>query len=93
MESLDYRYHRICVNNHTAEPEADGSVRIVVSQRPLEALPQAREPGWDYPNWLGTAGHSNGAMLLRYVGATDHPPVQTSVVRLDDLLGTAVEQL
>ena len=31
MESLDYRYHRICVNEHTALPEVDGSVRIVVS--------------------------------------------------------------
>ena len=88
MESLDYRYHRICVNDHTAHPEADGSVRIVVSHR------DAAEAGMAirrFPNWLGTAGHCNGAMLLRYVGASDYPPVHTRVMRLEQLLRATPE--
>jgi hypothetical protein len=78
MESLDYRYHRICVNDHSAVPEADGSVRILVSHR-VNPAPEV------FPNWLETAGHSHGAMLLRYVAARDYPPVHTRVLRLDDL--------
>ena len=33
MESLDYRYHRISLNDFDAEPEPDGRVRIVVAAR------------------------------------------------------------
>jgi hypothetical protein len=77
MESLDYRHHRISVNRDTADYEPDGSVRIVVSH--LDG---------DCPdgNWLTTAGHTVGAMLLRYVEAEDFPPVATRVVPLQDLL-------
>lgn len=84
MESLDYRYHTICVNRHNAVTEADGSVKIVVSH--LEQPPP--DTAARYPNWLGTAGHSNGGMLLRYVDATEHPPVLTRVVPLASILAT-----
>ena len=84
MESLDYRYHRICVNNHTALPEPDGSVRIVVSH--LAAAAAGSVQARRFPNWLETAGHSNGAMLLRYVAARDYPPVRTAVVPVAGLL-------
>jgi len=80
MESLDYRYHRICVNNHSAVAQANGSVRIVVSHQ--------CDPGHlagSFPNWLETAGHSHGAMLLRYVAAEDYPPVHTRVLKLAEL--------
>ncbi len=77
MESLDYRYHRISINADSAIPQADGSVRIVVSHR---------ESGPPDENWLTTAGHSHGAMLLRYVEAEDFPPVTTAVVPLSRLL-------
>ena len=76
MESLDYRYHRISVNRHTAVASDDGRIVIVVSDR---------DPGDHYPNWLTTAGHSCGAMLLRYVEATEFPPVATRVATLDEL--------
>lgn len=76
MESLDYRYHRVCVNKHNAVLQADGSVRIVIAS----AAPQG-----DWPNWLDTAGHRCGAMLLRYVEAEDKPPVSTRVVTLAEL--------
>ena len=86
MESLDYRYYPICVNNHSAIREADGRVRILVCHPTIEELRAAgREPS-GFPNCLNTAGHSNGAMLLRYVGARDYPPVRTSVLPLADLL-------
>jgi hypothetical protein len=94
MESLDYRYHRICVNNHSAIPEADGSVRILVSHRSDDELRQAAgDSPWRFPNCLSTAGHSNGAMLLRYIGARDYPPVRTSVLSLADLFSARGEVL
>jgi len=77
MESLDYRYHRISLNQHSAVLEDDGHVIIVVSER---------NPGDEFPNWLTTAGHTCGAMLLRYVEAKDFPPVTTSVVSQEDLM-------
>jgi hypothetical protein len=76
MESLDYRYHRIHVNRFTAAYEPDGSVRIVLAHR---------DPGPDWPNRLETCEHEQGAMLLRYVGATSFPPIATRVVRFADL--------
>ena len=76
MESLDYRYHRISLNNHSAVLEPDGGVRIVVS---------AADPGADFPNWLTTADHRCGAMLLRYVEAQDFPAVSTRVVALKEI--------
>ncbi len=90
MESLDYRYHRICINNHSAVPEADGSVRILVSHRALAGPGAALSKS--FPNCLETAGHSHGAMLLRYVAAEDYPPVHTRVVALADLLHGPAEE-
>ena len=76
MESLDYRYHRIHVNKFTANYEDDGSVRIVLAHR---------DPGKRFPNWLETCDHDQGAMLFRYVGASDHPPIATRVVAFEEL--------
>jgi hypothetical protein len=74
MESLDYRYHNIHFNKHTASYEDDGSVRIVVAhQRP----PQ--------PNWVETAGHEMGTLCWRWIGAKRHPPVSARVVKFSDL--------
>lgn len=74
MESLDYRYHRIYVNKHTARCEADGSVRIVVAHA---------DPG--LPNWMETASHSCGTMGLRWVKAASHPQPRARVVKWSDL--------
>jgi hypothetical protein len=74
MESLDYRYHTIHFNKHTAAYEPDGSVRIVVAhQQP----PQE--------NWVETAGHNRGTLCWRWIGASDHPPVNARVVKFIDL--------
>ena len=74
MESLDYRYHTIHFNKHTAAYEPDGSVRIVVAhQQP----PQE--------NWVEAAGHNRGTLCWRWIGASDHPPVNARVVKFIDL--------
>lgn len=71
MESLDYRWHRISVNAHTAVADADGGVTIAVAHR---------DPG--LPNWLETAGHPVGTMCLRWIGAREIVEPETLVVRL-----------
>jgi hypothetical protein len=74
MESLDYRYHRIHVNKHTARYRDDGSVRIVVAHR---------DPGVE--NWIETAGHAQGTMCFRWIRAERHPEPRTRVVSLAEL--------
>jgi hypothetical protein len=76
MESLDYRHHRIHLNPHTAVLERDGSLRIVVAHR---------DPGGRYPNWLETAGHTQGGMLFRWIAANEHPPIATRLVKFAEL--------
>ncbi len=53
----------------------------------------AGDPPRRFRNCLSTAGHSNGAMLLRYVGAAEYPPVRTSVRPLAELLQETGEGL
>jgi len=55
MESLDYRYHNICINKQSAHYEPDGRVRIAVSHE---------NPG--IPNWIETADHREGTMCWRW---------------------------
>lgn len=76
MESLDYRYYTISVNQHSAQLEDDGSVTVVIAHQ---------NPGDKYPNWLDTTGHDQGGMLWRWVEADEHPPVETEVVKFSDL--------
>jgi len=74
MESLDYRYFRVSINQHTAERRADGSVQVIVAHR---------DPG--VGNWIDTAGHEFGTMCWRWVRAVEHPRPLTRVVKLADL--------
>lgn len=74
MESLDYRHHRVHINQHDARPDADGGVTIVIS---------ARNPG--HPNWLETAGHDRGTMCMRWVGAAEHVHPATRVVPFSEI--------
>jgi hypothetical protein len=69
MESMDYRYLPAHLNKHSARLEADGSVRMVVAHQ---------DPG--LPNFLYTAGHSQGTLLLRWVAADRHPLPRCRVV-------------
>jgi len=63
MESLDYRYHRIHVNQDTAELNPDGSVTIVLA---------SEDPG--LPNWLTSTGHRCGTMCFRWIRPHEKPP-------------------
>jgi hypothetical protein len=74
MESLDYRFHPVVINKHSAKPRADGSVRIVVCDA---------NPGVD--NWISTTGLREGTMLLRWVRAQTHPEPRTQVVPVASL--------
>ena len=74
MESLDYRFHTIHVNQHTVRTAEDGSVRIVVAHR---------DPGVD--NWIDTAGHAQGTMCFRWIRAKENPQPRTRVVKVSEL--------
>jgi len=74
MESLDYRYHRITLNKHTARYEDDGSVVLYVADG---------DPG--VGNWIDTAGHRDGTMCWRWIGTDDHPELETRVRKRAEL--------
>ncbi len=74
MESLDYRFHKIHVNKHTARYRPGGSVRIVVAHQ---------DPGCE--NWVDTAGHAQGTMCFRWIRAEEHPQPQCRVVKVSEL--------
>ena len=77
LESLDYETRTVAINHHAAEARADGSWRLVVAHQ---------DPG--VPNWLDTAGHSEGAMCFRWLLAGDDPPLpRLSLVKLSELKG------
>jgi len=76
-ETVDWRERPAVVNNATAVPEPDGTVRIVVAHR---------DPG--VPNWLDTGGHPEGSVALRWFRSDDDlPEVMTAVVDVSDLAG------
>ncbi|MEH6551020.1 MAG: DUF1214 domain-containing protein [Pseudomonadales bacterium] len=74
MESLDYRYHTVHINKHTAHYESDGSVKLVIAHT---------DPG--HPNWVETTGHNDGTMCWRWIRADENPPLKIRVLKLADL--------
>ena len=62
MESLDYRFFPVHLNQATADLDDDGFLTVHVSHRPLQMK-----------NNLVTTGHDRGLLLLRWVGASEHP--------------------
>ena len=71
MESFDYRYLNAHVNKASAKLDSPGRATVVIA---------ARDPG--FGNWLTTAGHGEGFVLLRWVRAAHHPVPTTRVVKL-----------
>jgi hypothetical protein len=71
MESLDYRYHQVTVNAHSATYESDSTLKIVVA---------ASDPG--IGNWIDTVDHRHGAMSLRLNQAEGEAVIDTRVVKL-----------
>jgi hypothetical protein len=74
LETINYGRHQSSLNGHQAVVDSDGIVRVVVS---------ARDPG--VANWLDTAGHSNGAVILRCVRTETAPVPATRVVTFDEV--------
>jgi hypothetical protein len=77
LESLDYRYFPIHVNQHTAKLRPDGSVRVVVARENPEADPS--------DNWLDPCGHDFGTMCWRWIRAKEHPQPEARVVKVGAL--------
>mmetsp|Transcript_21866 Transcript_21866/g.38674 ORF Transcript_21866/g.38674 Transcript_21866/m.38674 type:complete len:445 (-) Transcript_21866:1228-2562(-) len=86
MESLDYRYHRIHVNRHTATYLEDGSICIVVTNSDPSTQQGANK--WHAYDWLTTTGHTCGTMCFRWLrpGSFENlPQPTTKLVKLSDL--------
>lgn len=73
-ETIHYGRHQSSLNAHQAHVDADGLVRVVVS---------SRDPG--VANWLDTAGHSSGAIILRCVRTDTAPTPTAQMVRFADI--------
>jgi len=73
-ETIHYGRHQSSLNAHQAAVDTDGLVRVVLCER---------DPG--VANWLDTAGHSNGPIILRCVRTTTAPTPSTRVVSFDDI--------
>ena len=75
LETIHYGRHQSSLNGHQAVIDSDGIFRAVIC---------ATDPG--VANWLDTAGHSNGAMLLRCVRTETAPVPHVRVVKVDEVL-------
>jgi hypothetical protein len=74
MEPIDFANHQASLNGRQAVLDPDGVFRAVVC---------AKDPG--VPNWLDTAGHSEGAMLIRWLECDAGPRPATRKVAFDEL--------
>ena len=73
-ETIHYGRHQSSLNAHQACVDVDGVLRVVVC---------ARDPG--VANWLDTAGHSSGAIILRCVRTETAPIPSARVVKFADI--------
>jgi len=79
-ETIDYAQHQSSLNGHQAVVDEDGILRVVIAHE---------DPG--VANWLDTAGHSAGPVILRCVRTESAPVPETHVVRFDDVVGSLPE--
>ena len=73
-ETIDYGSHQSSLNGHQAIVDDDGMVRVVIAHE---------DPG--VANWLDTARHGEGPIILRCVRTETAPVPTTRVVRFDDV--------
>ncbi len=71
-ETIDYGNHQSSLNGFQAAVDDDGKVRVVVAHQ---------DPG--VANWLDTAGHSEGPIILRCVLTESAPVPETRLVSFD----------
>ena len=74
MESLDYRHYPIHINKSSAILNSDNTLTINVSHHHISM-----------ENNLITEGRNNGAMLLRWIGASTYPIPTVEIKKLDSL--------
>lgn len=74
LESLDVQHRRVDINKHGARYNHDGSITLVIA---------ARDAG--VGNFIDTDHHDCGGMLLRWVGAKEHPAPRCRVVKIAEL--------
>ena len=74
-ETIDYGNRQSSLNGFQAVVDDDGKVRVVVAHQ---------DPG--VANWLDTAGHSEGPIILRCVRTESAPVPDTRVVPFDRLV-------
>jgi hypothetical protein len=79
-ETIDYANHQSSLNGHQAVVDDDGLVRAVIAHD---------DPGT--ANWLDTAGHSAGPVILRCVRTETAPVPTTRVLRFSQLDGALPE--
>ncbi len=68
-ESLDYANHVSSLNGFQAEPDLDGRLRYVITDVDPEV-----------PNWLDTAGHSQGFLTVRWTYSEPPAELPTATV-------------
>ena len=95
MESLDYRYFRIHVNQALAKYKKDGSVCVVLTLKNPEKAIDAWKSGNDRVakevdeyNWLSTTGHNQGTMCWRWIKPKSFdnlPQPQTVVCKFNEI--------
>jgi hypothetical protein len=73
-ETIDYGRHQSSLNGHQAVIDEDGLLRVVIAHR---------DPG--VANWLDTAGHSEGPIILRCVRTETAPVPTTRRMRFADV--------
>ena len=73
-ETIDYGSHQSSINGHQAAVDDDGVMRTVIAHD---------DPG--VANWLDTAGHSAGPIILRCVRTETAPVPTTRVVKFSDV--------
>jgi hypothetical protein len=77
-ETIDYGAHQSSLNGYQAAVDDDGMLRVVIAHE---------DPG--IANWLDTAGHSAGPVILRCVRTETAPVPTTRLLKFSDV-GSAV---
>jgi hypothetical protein len=72
--SMDYLYRPVSATPSRTVVDADGRVRLVMAHR---------DPGLH--NWIDTQTFDEGYLTFRIIGSRDVPPIETAVVRHDEL--------
>lgn len=72
--TIDWFNHQSSINGSQAVIDSDGRFRAVIA---------AEDPG--VANWLDTAGHLTGSLMLRWTEASSGPKPEVKIVKLAEL--------